>query len=93
MTESNTPMTLDTAIQWMEHGAATDGNDPWAQLARAVLPILKQHPRRGDAVETWLKKYRDTHDNLGADSVWAIVDDLLDEYRLMADQGKGLLDD
>ena len=50
-------------------------------------------PKRGDAVEQWLRterdKYevsRDHNDFVGHDAYWAL-DDLIDSYRLHADTG------
>jgi hypothetical protein len=51
------------------------------------LPV----PRRGDAVETWLKAQRDLrlgHD--GTEEAYAAIDQLLDLYRLHADTGTPL---
>lgn len=42
-----------------------------------------QQPRRGDAVETWLKAQRDLC--FGHASTYNAVDGLLDQYRLHAD--------
>jgi hypothetical protein len=51
--------------------------------------IARTGPRRGDAVEAWLKAKRDlfceTHD-----SQWEVIDDLLGAYRLHADTGAPL---
>lgn len=50
-------------------------------------------PQRGDAVETWIKSWRDEyaaakdhHDFGGHDAYWAL-DQMLDDYRLHADTG------
>lgn len=40
-------------------------------------------PTRGDAVETWLRRYRDSFPK--ETRQWSALDDLLDEYRLYAD--------
>jgi hypothetical protein len=45
-------------------------------------------PRRGDAVEQWLKAQRDQHREQTDD--WFHIDGLLDEYRLHADTGTPL---
>lgn len=43
-------------------------------------------PRRGDAVEAWIKSNRD---DCSSNSVaWNVLDDLLEDYRLLADTGK-----
>lgn len=46
-------------------------------------------PMRGDAVEAWLKRQRDGYDNGNAE--WYALDGLLDEYRLMSDEGRPML--
>lgn len=54
---------------------------------------MEHQPRRGDDVETWLKRERDKHvDNDGNELpyYWPI-DDLLDDYRLHSDTGVPLL--
>lgn len=50
------------------------------------LPVL---PRRGDAVEAWLKTQRDDNRDTGR-GVWTTLNDLLDLYRLHADTGTPL---
>lgn len=45
-------------------------------------------PRRGDAVETWLKAQRDAC--FGHATTYNAIDGLLDEYRLHADTGTPL---
>jgi len=47
-------------------------------------------PRRGDAVEAWLKTQRDRHPR---DSSWWVLDELLDDYRLHADTSTPLAED
>jgi hypothetical protein len=48
-------------------------------------------PRRGDAVEAWLRAERDQHeDHYGRTPSWYAVDDVLDRYRLHADTGTAL---
>lgn len=47
-----------------------------------ALREAKRTPRRGDAVEAWLKAQRDRRPR---DSSWWLLDDLLDLYRLHAD--------
>jgi hypothetical protein len=42
-------------------------------------------PRRGDEVEYWVKRCRDAHHP--GDARWHAFDDMLDEYRLLADTG------
>jgi hypothetical protein len=49
-------------------------------------PVL---PRRGDAVEAWLKAQRDEYYPDHGEQ-WSAIDDLLDEYRLHADTGTPL---
>lgn len=46
-------------------------------------------PRRGDAVEAWLKACRDDHSR-DHDTQWDVIDQLLDTYRLHADTGTPL---
>jgi hypothetical protein len=45
-------------------------------------------PERGDAVERWLKRFRDEHAN--DTPTWQVADWLLDDYRLHADTGTPL---
>jgi hypothetical protein len=45
-------------------------------------------PMRGDAVEAWIKAQRDCYTE-GTES-WHALDDLLDDYRLLSDQGEAL---
>lgn len=45
-------------------------------------------PRRGDQFEQWLKTQRDDFER--RDSVWPVLDYLLDQYRLHADTGTPL---
>ncbi len=47
-------------------------------------------PRRGDAVDRWLKEWRDDFKGFNGDDVWAVLDDMLDDYRLHADTGTAL---
>lgn len=54
--------------------------------------VAEHQPRRGSAIEAWLKAKRDTY---GADpsvggSAWWALDDLLDDYRYAADFGEPL---
>jgi len=44
------------------------------------------YPRRGDAVEALIKQRRDSYDERSLP--WDILDDFLDDYRLMADTGE-----
>lgn len=60
----------------------------------------EHYPRRGDAVEAWLKVRRDEFGPHGvwwraADMAleWRTVDSLLNEYRLRSDYGRSLVDD
>jgi len=46
------------------------------------------YPQRNDAVDQWIKLYRDLHDS--GTREWSLLDDLLDDYRLLADTGKPL---
>ena len=47
---------------------------------------MSHQPKRGDDVETWLKKWRD--DAFAEfDTVYWTIDAMLDEYRLRADTG------
>jgi hypothetical protein len=50
-------------------------------------------PRRGDEVERWIKRERDTYNQYSAGedgAAWFALDDLLDDYRLHADTGTPL---
>ncbi|BFP50055.1 hypothetical protein KCMC57_64230 (plasmid) [Kitasatospora sp. CMC57] len=54
-----------------------------------ALPAVP--PRRGDAIEAWLKAQRDRFDRHGDSSeFWHEFDTILDEYRLHADTGTPL---
>ena len=69
-------------------GYVVEGNEPLHTQAEADALIdaytaEAQQPRRGDAVEQWLKDQRDELDR--RDSVWHVLDYLLDQYRLHAD--------
>jgi hypothetical protein len=58
-------------------------------LASALIAHQEaQQPRRGDAVETWLKAQRDEYREQTDD--WFHLDELLDQYRLHADTGTPL---
>ncbi len=63
-------------------------------MSTAVSDLVVRHqPRRGDDVEAWLKSDRDAL--LAEKSPWAslaaaVVDDLLEDYRLHADTGTPL---
>lgn len=46
-------------------------------------------PRRGDAIEAWLKAQRDEYEQRSSPQ-WQALDDLLDTYRLHADTGTPL---
>lgn len=48
----------------------------------------QHHPERGDAVEAWLLSYREAFGEKS--SVWYAIDDLLDDYRETADEGRPL---
>lgn len=58
---------------------------------------MNHRPARGSDVEQWLKARRDDFKPLNyleqPDNYYYAVDHLLDEYRLAADTGKGLLDE
>ena len=47
-------------------------------------------PMRGDAVEAWIKRQRNCYDQ-GSDE-WYALDDMLDDYRVLADTGEELPD-
>lgn len=52
-------------------------------------------PRRGDEVEAWIKRTRDSYCSPGLEyegcgQAWYALDDLLDDYRLHADTGTSL---
>lgn len=58
-------------------------------VADGVEPaLLANPPRRGDQFEQWLKTQRDEFER--RDSVWPVLDYLLDQYRLHADTGTPL---
>jgi DNA polymerase-3 subunit epsilon len=66
--------------------AVIDGAWPLVPHREAV-----HQPRRGDAVEQWLKARRDEHaDKYGRVPAWWALDGLLDNYRLHADTGTPL---
>jgi hypothetical protein len=46
------------------------------------------YPRRDDAVAAWIKRQRECY--TPGTSSWHALDDLLDDYRLMADTGQPL---
>ncbi len=50
----------------------------------------EHYPQRGDAVAYWIKLYRDRQDD--GTEAWRVLDDLLDDYRLLADRGEPLPD-
>lgn len=52
--------------------------------------MSSHHPQRGDAVAQWIKSYRDRYDS--QNPAWHVLDDLLDDYRLLADRGRPLPD-
>lgn len=45
-------------------------------------------PTRGDAVEAWIKGWRDEYEPNG--ELYNVLDDLLEDYRLHADTGEHL---
>lgn len=56
-------------------------------------PELYDGPRRGDTVEAWIKRQRDSYhrkERYGEADVWYALDHLLDNYRLHADTGTNL---
>lgn len=58
---------------------------------RRLLADLPHQPRRGDAIEAWLKAQRDLlTDDYGRTPEWQALDDVLDAYRLHADTGTPL---
>lgn len=72
--------------------AVIDGSWPLTPY-REPAPVPHQ-PTRGDAVEAWLKQQRDRHlDNFGRNPTWYALDDLLDAYRLHADNATPLGED
>ena len=50
------------------------------------------HPERGDQVDRWLKKWRDSFPQgvQGTSHGWHVVDDILNDYREHADTGTPL---
>lgn len=50
--------------------------------------VSQPGPQRGDAIEVWLKSWRDRHQR-GFPS-WYSLDDVLDDYRIHADTGTPL---
>lgn len=78
----------------IQYGTATDYANRHADLlrrmadARAEQPAAVALPRRGDAVEQWLKAQRDEHPR--SSHAWFMVDCVLDRYRLHADTGTPL---
>jgi hypothetical protein len=53
-------------------------------------PTAAPLPRRGDAVEAWLRAHRDRHASVTRDPEWEALDWVLDDYRLHADTGTPL---
>lgn len=81
-----------------------DGNTAHAVIAaddirsiagRAAVLTLEEtdmttyQPERGDAVEAWIKRHRDSYGSQ-VDDAWRVLDDLLDDYREHADTGTPL---
>jgi hypothetical protein len=73
--------TFDKA--WDE-AESLDGSPPPQAPQR---PLYR--PVRGDQVEAWIKEWRDHYIGSGF-TVWDVLDDMLDEYRLRADLGRSL---
>lgn len=57
------------------------------EIPRLVHP--SHSPRRGSDVEAWLKAERDKYQE--RTEAWYALDELLDDYRLRADTGRGLM--
>ncbi|MBP5870887.1 hypothetical protein QBB33_34910 [Streptomyces scabiei] len=55
----------------------------------AEAPHAETRPRRGDAVEQWLKAQRDEYE-VRSSPQWGALDEVLDTYRLHADMGASL---
>ncbi|WP_438489505.1 exonuclease domain-containing protein [Streptomyces sp. S186] len=80
-------------IQWAAEQAASFQEykrriDPTVVIDGSwpLVPYQPHQPRRGDAVEQWLKAQRDVQrDRFGRTPAWHNLDDLLDAYRLHAD--------
>lgn len=63
-----------------------DIREAWPLVPFAPLAPVPHQPRRGDAIEAWLKEQRDRHaDGYTRDPEWEALDGLLDTYRLHAD--------
>lgn len=59
-----------------------------------VVKRWEAGPRRGDAVAEWIKRARDEHGHESDDlPAWRLLDELLNDYRLRADEGRDLSDD
>ncbi|MFC1418547.1 hypothetical protein [Streptacidiphilus cavernicola] len=76
-------MFIDLAAQHREHHLGEHSGLDWAAAYAAA-----QQPRRGDAVDGWLKSERDEYVPDGP--TWVALDNLLDAYRLHADTGTPL---
>lgn len=60
------------------------------RAARPRVPYVPPHfPERGDAIEAWLKEWRDRYDP-EVHVQWHSLNQMLDEYRLHADTGTPL---
>lgn len=55
-----------------------------------LVALAENGPRRGDATEAWLRRHRAAA--VPDSGTWHILDGMLDEYRLSADEGRGLND-
>ena len=60
-----------------------------------TLRMQAHEPHRGSDVEAWIKRYRDAYRTPEGSETYEsnAIDNLLDDYRLRADEGRGLADD
>lgn len=83
------PLSVERLAYLRDLAAAFPGQ-PWAELVAEVDRLRAAHqPRRGDAVEVWLRARRDEYSEQH-DTQWDVIDELLDDYRLHAATGVSL---
>lgn len=86
----------DDEIEEIENAAGVTSLELTGRaLAKILVTTLRRElggelhvPRRGDAIEAWLKQKRDEYPP--TDEEWTGLDGLLDDYRLAADTGEVL---
>src|SRR3954467_6413248 len=76
---------LGKAYEWYlsegrgDHPDGLDNAQMWS-----LQEAIKAHARRGDAVDAWIKRFRDQY-RYPSDPRWGVLDVLLDDYRNHAD--------